>query len=341
MNPLKVALVAYDAPEVPEWVTDQLQSLDIEFVSRQCTTQDEVLETASGAGFIWVLGGPRVLKPETLEQLPDCFLVMRSGSGTDNIPVPRATELGIIVANTPAVSADAVAEHAIALFMNIMRKIALQGHNVRNGLFDFRATEPPRQIDGQTFGFVGFGNIPQRMIAKLSGFKLHYLAFDPFVDEAVFNHYGVRSVALETLLGESDTVSLHIPLKDDTFHLINAERLAMMKEGACLINTSRGGVIDEAALLEILHRNRLGGVGLDVLENIPDNGKTHPVYEFNNVIVTPHMAGFVEKHLDRFWKFSIETIADVANGYMPKSYVNPSVNPRRKLLPNDPVAGTA
>mgnify|MGYP003315925352 CR=1 FL=1 len=155
------------------------------------------------------------------------------------------------------------------------------------------------------------------MIAKLSGFKLSYLAFDPFVDEAVFNHYGVRPVALETLLGESDTVSLHIPLKDDTFHLINAERLAMMKEGACLINTSRGGVIDEAALLEILHRNRLGGGGLDVLENIPDNGKTPPVYEFNNVIVTPHNAGPTLESIPKRAANAFKNIQRVMDGEAP------------------------
>jgi D-3-phosphoglycerate dehydrogenase len=337
MNPLKVALVAYDAPEIPQWVTNELAKVDVEFRAKQCSTQNEVLKTAAGAEFIWVLGGPKILKPETLDKLPDCIVIMRTGSGTDNIPVAKATELGIIVANTPSATADPVAEHAIALFMNLTRKIAVQGYNVRNGIFDFRAIEPPKRIDGQKMGFVGFGHIPRCMVEKLAGFKLEFLAYDPFVDEAVFNHYGVQSVSLETVFRESDTVSVHIPLKEDTFHLVNADYLSMMKSGSCLINTARGPVIDEAALMDALREGRLGGAGLDVLENTPEAGETHPIYEFNNVIVTPHMAGYAQNHLDGFWHFSIETIVDVAEGYMPKSYVNPSVKPRCQLLPNDPL----
>jgi D-3-phosphoglycerate dehydrogenase len=331
MKRFKVALVSVDAPEVPNWVCEEIADGDVDLVIRDCKEPEEVIEVAHDADVVWVFGGGRVVTAECLPELKECIAVLRSGSGTDNIPVIQATELGILVANTPQATCETVSDHAVALLLSLVRKIVSFDKSVRKGAWTYRDTTPPSPFQGKVLGLIGFGFIARRVAEKLSGFDLSYVAYDPFVDEEVFRSFGVLGVSLEELLETSDYISIHCPLKADTHHLIDERALRRMKPGALLVNTARGAIIDEKILLRAIKEGWIGGAALDVLET-PPNGAPQPLLDLDNVILTPHMAGYVEDHLKPFWEHSVRTILDLANGRLPSSYVNPEVKPRKILL---------
>lgn len=159
MPRLKVAMVANDLLPTPVWVVPQLAEQGISLVERECTDGSEVVETAADADVVWLMGGSRVITPEVLEQLPKCRVILRTGTGTDNVPVDDATGLGIVVANTPEVTTHHVAEHALGLLFAVIRQIARQDRLVRQGIWDRYAAWPDWHLHGQTLGLVGFGRI--------------------------------------------------------------------------------------------------------------------------------------------------------------------------------------
>ena len=203
MRGFKTALVSIDAPEIPHWVGEQITRQGIEFIARDCKHPDEVVEVAHDANLVWVFGGSRVVTAECLPRLKDCIAILRSGSGTDNIPVAQATELGIIVANTPQATCDTVSDHTIALLLCLVRNIVIQDRNVRGKKWNYKAIHPPVRLRGSTLGLIGFGLIARKVAEKLSGFDLKFLAHDPNVEDEVFDSYGVRRVSLD----ESNTSS--------------------------------------------------------------------------------------------------------------------------------------
>ena len=334
MKNFKIALVSYDAPEIPSWVIEEIEKTGSEFVYQQCQSADEVVGIARDADFVWVFGCDantgKILHDTPIEKFERCAVIMRTGSGTDNIPVPRATELGIIVANTPQATCEAVSEHAIALLLALCRKVVEQNENTKNKIWDHKAAGFPLKVQGRTLGLVGFGHIPRQIVQKLQGFELNILAHDPYLPEEAISSLGARPATLDEVLSESDFVSLHCPLTEGTRHIINEAALKKMKPHAILINTARGPIVDEKALYKALSEGWIGGAGLDVVETIPGQGE-QPLSELANVILTPHSAGYLENHLENFWKFSVMTVIDVANGKMPSSYVNRDVKPRFEL----------
>ena len=334
MSTFKVALVAYDAPGIPDWVTNRIHAAGIEFVGRQCANQEELIETARDADVAWVFGGPKIIRPESLDHFDRCGAILRSGSGTDNIPVPRATELGIIACNTPQATSDSVSDHAIALIFAVARHILVQDRNVRGGKWDFRATAPPMRLYQKTLGLIGFGQISKHLLSKLRGYDLTVLAHDPYVGEDVMEEHGARKAALNDLLAQANIVSIHCPLKDDTRHLIGEPELRQMKPNAILINTSRGAVIDEQALVRALTEGWIAGAGLDVLEGEsadPEN----PIMKLDNVVLTPHMASYSEDHQGPVWEYSVRTVIELSRTRRPLSWVNPQTKPRWDAVATD------
>lgn len=327
----KVALVGgIPDGEVPAWVNERLEQAGIDFVARNCVSRQQLAEIAGDADVVWTLGSHECLYAENLDVLTRCAVILRTGSGTDNVPVQEATDLGIIVANTPEAVSDAVSDHAIGLLFTIIRQIVVQDQAMRRGLWDRYLGWPNWHLHDQTFGLVGFGNIAQLVARKLSGFSLKMIAYDPYVPAEFMAERGVRAVSLEELFATSDFVSLHCPLIDSTRHLINERTLRMMKPQAVLINTGRGPLIDEAALLSALQEGWIAAAGLDVFEQEP-TPKDNPLLKLDNVVITPHIAGYSDEFWDNSWLFSVETVIDIANGRMPRSYVNRDVKPRREL----------
>jgi D-3-phosphoglycerate dehydrogenase len=332
MTPFKVALVALDGQTVPDWVAAELARQGIDLAARECATDEEALRLAGDADLVWVFGGSGVLTAQSLERMPHCRAIVRTGSGTDNLPVEAATRLGIIVANTPDVMTNAVSDHAIGLLFAVVRQIASQDRALRGGVWDRDRAWPLWTVRGRTLGLLGFGRIARAVARKLSGFELRVLAYDPLVGPEDAAKHGVTMAALEEVLSQADAVSVHCPLTPATRHLINEAALRRMKPTAVLINTSRGPVVDEAALVRALTERRIAGAGLDVLEREPAE-PANPLLRLDNVVLTPHIASYSDEYLDLCWRHSVETVLALAAGRWPPSYVNRPPQPRLRLPP--------
>ena len=333
-NFFKVALVGLDNQSVPDSVVTGLAEKAINLVVHECENREDLAHWAGDADVVWVFGSSRCLhgqmSPDELSILPKCGAIIRTGSGTDNVPVKAATKLGIVVANTPDALNDAVSDHAIGLLFAVMRQIALQDRNVRNGIWDRTRGYPNWHLTGQTLGLVGFGRIARTVVQKLAGFQMRSLAYDPFVPPEVFAKHSVHSVSMEELFTRSDFVSVHCPLTPRTCHLIGKAEFEKMKRAAILINTSRGPVIHESALIDALKSGQIAGAGLDVFETEPlDSG--NPLLQFENVVITPHLGGYSDQSLPNCWRLSMETAIDLSKGKWPRSCVNPEVQPRWNL----------
>jgi D-3-phosphoglycerate dehydrogenase len=329
-DPVRVALVDLDGQTVPDWVVPRLEREGIALAIRQCNSHDELAKHAAGAEIIWLFGGNRVLQGGALAALPCCYAIVRTGSGTDNVPVDDATVRGIVVANTPSALSDGVSDHVIALLMALNRNLLPLDRAVRGGVFDQRMCVPLNTFAGRTFGLVGFGHIARDVARKLSGFGMQWLVHDPLVSAAELEKQGARSVSLETLLAESDFVSLHCPLLPSTRHLIGENELRRMKPTAVLINTSRGPVVDEPALVRALTEGRIAAAGLDVFEQEPP-APDNPLLVMENVIVTPHCASRSGEGMEPRWRASVDTVIALAQKRWPASCVNREVIPIQRF----------
>ncbi len=326
MPQLKVAMVANDLKPTPEWVGRQLTEQGIELLERDCAVASEVVETAALADVVWTMGGSRVITPDVLPLLRKCRAILRTGTGTDNIPVEEATRLGIVVANTPEVTMHQVAEHAIGLLFAVIRQIARQDRLVRQGVWDRYQAWPDWHLVGQTFGLVGFGRIARLVARKISGLELNLIACDPALGAGVLAAQGIEKVTLDELFSRSDFISVHVPLSEKTRHSIGEHQLRLMKPKAVLINTARGEIIDQQALVRALSERSIAGAGLDVLDPEPP-APDDPILGLDNVVITPHIAGYSDLFREGFWKHSVETLLAISRTGLPIWIVNPEVTP--------------
>lgn len=322
MPHLTVALVASDMSPTPDWVPERLAEGGIELLERPCSYPADVESAAGDTDVVWLMGGSRVLTAEVLPRLRRCRVILRTGTGTDNVPVEVATRLGILVANTPEATMHQVAEHAIGLLFAVTRQIALQDRLVRRGIWDRDRAWPDWHLVGQTLGLVGFGRIARLVARKAAGLEMTIIAFDPAVDALTMEELGVEKTGLDDLLARSDFVSLHVPLSGPTFHLIGDRELRLMKPHSVLINTSRGGIVDQPALVGALSEGRIAAAGLDVLETEPP-APDDPILSLDNVVLTPHIAGYSDLFRERFWSDSVETLLAMARDGRPLWVVNP------------------
>ncbi len=261
-----------------------------------------------------------VFSREVLEKCPNLKLISVCGIGYDNVDVLAASELGITVTNTPGYSSIAVAEMALTLALAVAHRIVPNDRSVRaNGWAKVYAI----QLCGKTLGVVGTGNIGQRMIelGKAIGMRVIAWTFHPSPERA--KKYGVEYVPLEQLLGESDVVSIHIPLTNESRGLIGQKELALMKPSAILVNTARGAVVDEAALMESLKNRRIAGVGLDVyaVEPLPEN---HPLRSMENAVLSPHVSVMVPEAANLCMQMAADNVVNFYKG-KPTNVVNKPV----------------
>jgi D-3-phosphoglycerate dehydrogenase / 2-oxoglutarate reductase len=332
MRSFKVSLVDLDGVTVPAWVIEKLVADGIEISVLDCKTRDELMRVAKDADIVWLLGGSRILNAETIKMLPRCGAILRSGSGTDNVPVTEATRLGIVVANTPEAQSEQVADHTIGLLFAVVRQIANHDRMMRTGSWERGYYKPFGPLCGKTLGLVGFGHVPQTICRRMKGYEMKFLSFDPYVPLETITNLGARGVNLDELMSQSDYVSVHCPATRETFHLIKERELRLMKPTAILINASRGSVLEESSLIQALTEGWIRGAGLDVFEQEPIN-PDNPLLKLENVVLTPHMAGMGEGTAEARWDLSVETILDLFHGKWPRSYVNKLVKPRWSLTP--------
>jgi phosphoglycerate dehydrogenase-like enzyme len=241
------------------------------------------------------------------------------GTGTDHIDLDACRARGVTVTNTPGVNAHAVAEHAMALLLAVTRRIPAMDAGVRAG-------EWPRgmlvQLEGKTLGIVGLGAVGRRVAALAAPFGMRLLASTHREDAGRAAAVGARHVPIETLLRESDVVSLHLRLSDETSRFLDRERLALMKPSAFLINTARAGLVDRDALVDALRNGRLAGAGLDVFHDEPIHADD-PLLVLPNVVLTPHNAGTTPQVIDVGLRRAVENVADYLRG-APVNVVIPS-----------------
>jgi len=235
------------------------------------------------------------LTSKYISQLTNCKVILRYGIGIDNIDAKYARKKGIKVSNVIDYCIDEVAENTIALMIGTVRRIFVQNKLLRIQQFDYEKVKPIRRFSGLTVGLLAFGNIARKVTEILKAFGVKIIVHDPYVDyKNSFNR--VEFVNLEELLKRSDIISIHAPLNKETYHLINQETITKMKEGVFIINTSRGGLVDEEALYSGLKIGKIAGAGLDVLEYKDENDYyKSKLMELDNVFITPHTSWYSEE----------------------------------------------
>jgi len=273
--------------------------------------------------------------PEAIRQLARCQMIARYGIGVDTIDVAAATACGIVVGNAPTYCVAEVADHAAALILSSARRIPWFDRQIRGGSWTESQGEEGgmRRLATQTLGLVGLGKIGRQVAQRMAPFGFRILGYDPYLDAGAIRALGAEPASLDELLGASDIVSLHVPLTPTTRHLINAARLGLMKPTATIVNTSRGGVIDEAALIDALQADRIFGAALDVLQQEPPPND-HPLLAFDprRVILTPHMGSSSLDALPDLHQEIAAAVSAVLAGRWPPSVINPDVVPKRSLL---------
>lgn len=288
--------------------------LDIEFVKAQCKTEEEVIVAAYDADAILNQYAP--LNANVLSKLKNCKVISRYGVGVDTIDVEKAKELGITVCNVPDYGVEEVSNHAVALLMAWSRKIVELNNMVKSGIWDFSVGTPIYRFKNRIFVVLGFGKIPRRVIEKVAplGFKL--VGYDPFVSAEEMEKYGVEKVELDEAIQRADILSIHVPLLESTHHLINKNSIATMKDGVFIINTARGPIVENEALIEGLKSGKIAGAALDVVENEPI-GLGHELLSFDNVYITPHSAFYSVEAVEELRTKAAKNIVDKLAGSVP------------------------
>ncbi|MEM2026569.1 MAG: C-terminal binding protein [Candidatus Bathyarchaeia archaeon] len=320
MRRFKVAIKdsGYESHDVEEEV---LSRVGAELAIFQCRSEEEVIEYCGDADALLNTYAP--ITRRVIENLQKVKVIVRYGIGVDNIDLKAATEKGVFVANVIYDVTD-IADHTVGLILSLIRKIPLADGSVKSGLWDWKVTRPISRLKGKTVGIIGFGRIGRKVAQRLRGFEVKILSYDPYVPESLFAEYHVEKVDFDTLIRESDIITIHVPLTNETRHMIGEKEFKSMKRGAIIINTSRGGVIDEQALYKALKEGWIAGAGLDVLEKEPPE-KDNPLLKLDNIIVTPHMAWYSNDSLYEIRRKAAEEVARVLSGQIPVNLVNREV----------------
>ncbi|MFH0910888.1 MAG: C-terminal binding protein [Planctomycetota bacterium] len=295
------------------------KSAGAELVLAGCKSQAEVLEACRDADAIAVRQS--VIDRRAIDAMTRCRIIARYGIGVDNVDLKAAGEKGIYATNVTTYCLDEVAEQALALLLAAARKVILHDRFLRQGKWDMGPSEKLYRIQGRTLGLVGLGQIPRRLVKKVRGFSFRILAYDPYVSEEEMKKLGVGKADLETVLGESDYVSLHAAVTPETTDLMNEARLRLMKPTAILVNTSRGALVDEAALAKVLREKRIACACLDVYKTEPLE-KDSPLRGLENCILTDHCAWYSEESIIDLQQAVADQMAIALKGGEPPSVVN-------------------
>ncbi|MBF0686569.1 MAG: C-terminal binding protein [Cellulomonas sp.] len=293
-----------------------------ELVVTQSFTPEALVANAAGADAVLVQYAS--ITAEIMDALPSLRAIGRYGVGIDSVDVAAATARGIAVCNVPDYGTEAVSDHAIGMTLAAARGIPRLDRGMRAGSFDLAAIRPAYQTRGRVFGVVGMGLIGAATARKAAGLGYEVIGYDVAADPDATEYHGFPSVSLDELLERAQVVSLHTPLDDSTRGMIGAAQLARMRSDAILVNTSRGGVADTAALVEALRTGGIRAAAIDVhdIEPLPVD---HPLMELDNVVLTPHLAWYSEESYDELKRRTVANVVEVCAGRAPRNVVNPEV----------------
>ena len=288
-----------------------LKRVDPELRMAKSPTVDDILAVARDADAILVTYAK--LPGDLLRQLKKCKAIGRFGLGVDNIDLPAAKELGIVVTYVPDYCSQEVSDHAMALLLALARKVPYSNKLVQGGRWEMPAVVPLRRLSGQVLGLIGLGGIPRAMVPKAQSFGLKVIAYDPFLPKETFASLGVENVSLDDLYARSDMISVNAPLSPQTRGFVNADAFAKMKKGVLIVNTARGPLIDEPALIAALDSGKVGAAGLDVVATEP-LPKDSPLLGRDNVILTPHTGFYSIEALEELQTKCASDVARVLSG---------------------------
>ncbi len=286
------------------------------------TSEETLSELAADADIIMFCFAQ--VTGKVLRAAEKCVVASRYGIGVDNIDIPTATELGIVVTNVPDYCMDEVTDHAIGMVLALNRRLVPHDAEVKAGGWASVALDQPmHRTRGATLGILGFGRIGRSIAAKAVGFGMKMIAYDPMIESGQTID-GVDIVTFEDVLKRSHFITVHTPLTPETEGMIGADEFAMMMPGSIIVNCARGGIIDEHALADALTSGHLAGAGLDVVEPAPPPND-HSLLSAPNVIVTPHTAFFSQASTVELERRTAEEAVRVMNGNMPENLINPKV----------------
>ena len=311
-----------------------LEKADLECIHRPGSpgwADAETIEYLSGMQGI--LAGAEFLNGSTMDHVPEMKVVARNGVGFDRVDLGYCTDRGIVVTNTPGSMADAVADLTFALLLSVVRHVVAGNANVKSGSsYDVPMGE---DLASMTLGLVGCGHIGAETVQRAKAFKMPVLVEDPWVDPQRLRDIGAEPVDRQRLLAESDVISLHLPLTDESANFVNADFLGAMRPGSFLLNTARGGLVDEGALIQALQSGHLAGAGLDCQASEPPEGLSLDLVALDNVVALPHCASKTATARKRMSIAAAHSMVDVLEGRQPEFVVNREVLEKLDLRPRD------
>lgn len=285
-------VVASDDPMIDAELLAEHLGPDTTLTVAETGTEDAVREAVSEADAL-VANVSTPVTAGVLDACPDLRIVARAGVGIDTIDVDAAAERDVVVTNVPEYCTEEVATHTVALALASLRSLGRYDRDVKTGGWDWRAGGEIRRLSGLTFGFVSYGPIARRVRELVDGFGVDPVAYDPYVDADEMADDGVEKVDFEALLDRTDLLSVNAPLTEETRGMVDAAAFERLADHAVVVNTGRGGVVDEAALAAALEAGEISGAGMDVFAEEPPEGS--PLFERDDAILTPHSAWYSEE----------------------------------------------
>jgi D-lactate dehydrogenase len=314
----------WDGVYTHKQIMQKLKGHDVKFIRESVNSQN--LHEAKNADVVCTFVFSKIAKTQ-MRAWKKCKLIATMSTGYNHIDLKEARKRKITVCNVPTYGSTTVAEYTIGLILAVMRKIVLAHDKTRKGEFDLGSLRG-EDLEKKTLGLVGFGKIGQEVARRAKAFDMEVIAYDPYAKASLIKSKGCKKVSFAELVKKSDVVSLHMPLVESTYHLINKKTIAKMKDGVMIINTARGELIDTNALIEALDSKKFGGVALDVLEGEGNIIEEHEVLNKNrlsseqmkilienhilmkerNVLITPHVAFYTREALERITQTTVENI---------------------------------
>lgn len=317
----KVAVVnlGYECYHIEREILEPVGA-ELILVPKDCLTEEEVVDVAKDADAILVREAP--IKGKVLESIDRCKVIVRYGVGVDNIDLETTKKKKIYVANIPGYGTEEVSDHAVALLLACIRNLLVRDKNLRQGKFETDINDKIYRTTGKNLGLIGYGQISRAFHRKWKGFLPNrVLVYDPYLPQETIQENGAEKADFHTLLTEADYISIHTPLTPETKYIINEAALRKMKSTAILINTSRGEVIEENALIKALNEGWILAAGLDVFEKEP-LGRDHPLIGIPNVVLTGHVGWFSKDSVRELQTRAAQEVLRVFSGESPICWVN-------------------
>jgi D-3-phosphoglycerate dehydrogenase len=324
-NKFKVVITDCDHGSIEE-EKREFGRIGAELILAQIKEEKDLIRVCKDADGL--LNQYALLTRKVLEKLLKCKVIGRYGVGIDSVDLKAATDLGIIVANVPDYCVDEVADQALSMILALIRKTVFFDQKVKSDQWDFRQGRPIHRIKGKTLGLIGSGRIGLEVAKRISAFGVRVITFDPYLQKTP---EGIELMDFDTVLKESDFISIHCPLNESTRHLLGEKEFQKMQKKPLIINTSRGPIIDEMALIQALTKSQVSGAGLDVLEQEPPDPQ-NPLLKMENVIIAPHISFYSEESISELKRRTAENVSSVLLGKWPRSAVNQEVKGKTRAV---------